>query len=115
MLCLNEEITCSQMTDRHILPAWGLKGGKDGGLGATLVKKKGDEEWLTVREAYGKPSTSRYSNLSIRKGDRMRLVTPSGGGYGDPTKRDRASVAEDIREGYVSEKASREHYGYQGG
>ncbi|MDZ7811348.1 MAG: hypothetical protein U5L11_16545 [Arhodomonas sp.] len=42
-------------------------------------------------------------------------MTPSRGGYGDPTKRDRAAVAEDMREGYVSEQAAREHYGYQGG
>ncbi|MEJ2623726.1 MAG: hydantoinase B/oxoprolinase family protein [Pseudolabrys sp.] len=41
MLCLNDEIICSQMTDRHLLAPWGLNGGTEGGLGATLVQKNG--------------------------------------------------------------------------
>jgi N-methylhydantoinase B len=65
-------------------------------------------------EAYGKRSTSRYSNVSIRKGDRVRLRTPGGGGFGDPKARPPELVAEDIREGYVSEEAARELYGYRG-
>lgn len=113
MLCLNDEIICSQMTDRHLLAPWGLNGGTEGGVGATLVMKNGREDWQTMREAYGKASTSRYSNVSIRRGDRVRLVTPGGGGYGDPAKRDPAAVAEDVREGYVSKAAAQKHYGYQ--
>jgi N-methylhydantoinase B len=113
MLCLNDKIICSQMTDRHLLAPWGLNGGTEGGLGATLVMKDGREDWQTMREAYGKASTSRYSNVSIRRGDRVRLVTPGGGGYGEPAKRDPAAVAEDVREGYVSKAAAQKHYGYQ--
>lgn len=75
--------------------------------------KNGREDWQTMREAYGKASTSRYSNVSIRRGDRVRLVTPGGGGYGEPAKRDPAAVAEDVREGYVSKAAAQKHYGYQ--
>ena len=70
-------------------------------------------DWQTMREAYNKASTSRYSNVSIRKGDRVRLVTPGGGGYGDPALRDPEAVAHDVREGYVSKEAARRHYGYQ--
>ncbi len=36
-------------------------------------------------------------------GDRIQLVTPGGGGYGDPAARDPAAVEEDLREGYVTE------------
>jgi N-methylhydantoinase B/oxoprolinase/acetone carboxylase alpha subunit len=43
----------------------------------------------------------------------VRLVTPGGGGYGDPAKRDPVAVAEDVREGYVSKAAAHKHYGYQ--
>ncbi|RUZ17815.1 hypothetical protein EN961_22805 [Mesorhizobium sp. M7A.F.Ca.CA.001.09.1.1] len=75
--------------------------------------KSGRSDWQTIREAYGKASTSRYSNVSIRRGDRVRLVTPGGGGYGEPAKRDPAAVAEDVREGYVSKAAAHKHYGYQ--
>lgn len=114
LLCLNEQITCSQMTDRHLLAPWGLSGGGDGGKGATLVQKSGSAAWQTMIEAYGKRSTSRYSNVSIRKGDRVRLRTPGGGGFGDPRARPPELIAEDIREGYVSEEAARELYGYRG-
>ena len=114
MLCVNDEIICSQMTDRHIFAPWGLKGGTEGGLGATLVKKSGHDSWQTMREAYGKASTSRYSNVSIKRGDRVRLVTPGGGGYGDPAKRDPSALKHDVREGYVSKETATKLYGTQG-
>lgn len=113
MLCLNEEIICSQMTDRHLFAPWGLEGGGEGGLGATLVMKNGGSQWQTMREAYGKTSTSRYSNIAIRKGDRVRLVTPGGGGYGDPARRAPEALAADLREGYVSLEAAKSLYGSQ--
>lgn len=113
MLCLNDQIICSQMTDRHLFPAWGLEGGQEGGLGATLVQKAGRDDWQTMREAYNKASTSRYSNVAIKHGDRVRLVTPGGGGHGDPSERDRDAIAEDVKEGYVSAEAARKFYGYE--
>lgn len=113
MLCLNEQITVSQMTDRHQFAPWGLNGGQPGGLGATLVQKSGASGWQTMREAYGKASSSRYSNVSIRQGDRVMLVTPGGGGYGDPGKRSAEAVAADVRDGYISAATAAEHYGYK--
>jgi N-methylhydantoinase B len=113
MICLNEEVTCSQMTDRHVFPPWGLHGGKTGGLGATLVLKAGTGNWKDMREAYGKKSTSRYSNVRIVKGDRLRLVSPGGGGYGDPRTRDREQIVYDIEQGYVSPAAAERDYEYR--
>lgn len=113
MLCLNDVIICSQMTDRHIFAPWGLNGGHEGGKGATLIQKAGRDDWMTVPQAFGKASTSRYSNISIRRGDRVRLVTPGGGGYGDPSLRDPEAVARDMREGYISARAGRADYGHE--
>lgn len=113
MLCLNKEIICSQMTDRHLIAPWGLNGGGEGGTGATLVQKAGEEKWKTMREAYGKKSTSRYSNVSIREGDRVKLVTPGGGGYGDPNKRPKEAVRDDLNEGYISKDFAKRAYQYQ--
>lgn len=114
MLCLNDEIVCSQMTDRHQFAPWGLEGGGEGACGATLVMKAGRNDWQTMVEAYGKRSTSRYSNVSIRRGDRVRLVTPGGGGFGDPAERPREQVLDDLAEGYISPKTARETYGIEG-
>ena len=41
----------------------------------------------------------------------MRLETPGGGGYGDPLQRDMAAVVSDVRLGYISKAAARDHYG----
>jgi N-methylhydantoinase B len=113
MICLNDEVTCSQMTDRHLFAPWGLHGGKPGGLGATLILKAGSEAWQTVREAYGKKSTSRYSNVVIRKGDRIRLISPGGGGFGDPEERDRGLILNDVLQGYVSQAAAEREYAFK--
>jgi N-methylhydantoinase B/oxoprolinase/acetone carboxylase alpha subunit len=75
--------------------------------------KQGRNDWQTMREAYGKASTSRYSNVAIKEGDRVCLVMPGGGGYGDPEKRDPDSLAHDLCEGNVSAKAAAELYGYK--
>jgi N-methylhydantoinase B len=113
MICLNDEVICSQMTDRHVFAPWGLYGGKTGGLGATLVLKAGTKEWQNMREAYGKKSTSRYSNVRIEKGDRLHLVSPGGGGYGDPGDRQREFIVNDIKQGYVSLEGAEHEYGYK--
>ena len=111
LTCLNDEITLSQMTDRHKTEPWGLNGGLPGGKGSTSFMLSGTSEWVDACEAYNKASPSKYSNIPIRKGDRVRLVLPAGGGYGDPKKRDRRAVADDVAEGYISAKAARDVYG----
>jgi len=39
-------------------------------------------------------------------------VMPGGGGHGDPAKRARDAIAEDLREGYVTAEAAARDYGY---
>ncbi|MGE7609970.1 hydantoinase B/oxoprolinase family protein [Peribacillus frigoritolerans] len=104
--CVAKEITVSQMSDRHQIAPFGLFNGQEGGLGATLVMKNGENEWKNVKEAYGKVSSSKFSNLTVKKGDRVKIVTPGGGGYGDPCDRDRSKLEEDIKDGFVSEEAA---------
>nr|WP_309503492.1 hydantoinase B/oxoprolinase family protein [uncultured Roseovarius sp.] len=110
---MNDVITCSQMTDRHLLAPWGLEGGKEGGCGGTLVMKDGEDTWKAMREAYGKASTSRFNNVAIRRGDRVLLRMPGGGGYGDPAERDPDAVLSDLKDGYISKEAAKKYYGYK--
>ena len=63
-------------------------------------------------ELYGKISSSKFANITLEPGDRILLVTPGGGGYGDPAAREPGAVAEDVREGYVSAEAAAKFYGY---
>ncbi len=53
--------------------------------------------------------------MILRRGDEIRYVTPGGAGYGDPGERSPERLAEDLREGYVTEAAAREHYGADAG
>lgn len=104
-------ITGSQCTDRHEIQPYALFDGKTGGNGGTRIMKAGQGEWKTVRELYNKVSTSKYANVVFEPGDRVELVTPGGGGYGDPALRDPALVEEDVREGYVSAAKAEQAYG----
>jgi N-methylhydantoinase B/oxoprolinase/acetone carboxylase alpha subunit len=110
LLCRSTPITASQMTDRHRIKPWGLYGGKEGSNGATLVQRAGSKEWLTVAQAFNKRSTSKYSNITLRPGDRIHLIAPGGGGWGDPRERDRAMVQEDLAEGYISATSAEDDY-----
>lgn len=47
------------------------------------------------------PLVSKVTGLRLAAGDRVRLETPGGGGWGDPAKRDETERARDRRLGYV--------------
>jgi len=115
LLCRSTPITASQMTDRHRIKPWGLYGGKEGSNGATLVQRAGSQEWLTVAQAFNKRSSSKYSNITLRPGDRIHLIAPGGGGWGNPKERDKAMVKEDLAEGYISARSAEEDYGVKTG
>jgi len=45
---------------------------------------------------------SKDQDIRIVAGDRVEVMTPGGGGYGDPLARDPALVARDVRRGYFT-------------
>jgi N-methylhydantoinase B len=57
------------------------------------------------------PMASKMVGAKLRRGGRLRLETPGGGGYGPPGERDRAAIERDLALGYVTEAASRRDYG----
>ena len=60
------------LSDRHDRKPYGLAGGKDGAMGnATVIRKDG-----SVQELPGK------FNIRLSKGERIRIETPGGGGWG---------------------------------
>lgn len=76
----------------------GALGGCDGAVNRVEVHKEGR---VIVPE-----HLSKAQDITLAPGDRVRVRTPGGGGYGDPAKRDPALVAEDVRLGrYTADQA----------
>jgi N-methylhydantoinase B len=107
------EVTVNALFDRTKpgFGAFGLDGGHNGNQAAILVKRAGDDAFRTFSEVFGTVSPSKFTNIVLTEGDEVLIASPGGGGYGDPHERDRARVAEDVEQGFVSASAAREIYG----
>ncbi|MGH7120323.1 MAG: hydantoinase B/oxoprolinase family protein [Acetobacteraceae bacterium] len=105
------EITVSSFMDRHQQGTWGLFGGAGGSPGTLQVMRAGETEWQSFSAAFGTTSSSKFADVQLHRGDRVRIVSPGGGGYGSPLERDPALVLEDVREGFCAEDAAFAVYG----
>ena len=86
--------------ERTICPAWGMNGGGDGVPGHVLIERADGTTQVALKEA-----------VMLKAGDRVRIHTGGGGGFGDPGRRDRDRVRTDVLRGYVSPEAARTTYG----
>lgn len=108
------EVTVSALLNRMKTEPWGVLGGGEGAVGGLWVRRSGAGEWRTFVEEFGTLSPSKFSGVTLREGDQVRILMPGGGGYGDPARRDRALVRRDVDEGFISEEAARTVYGLDG-
>jgi N-methylhydantoinase B len=60
------------------------------------------------------PMVSKMVGIRLEQGQRVRLETPGGGGYGPVAERDPEAVARDVRLGYVTPEAAARDYGWTG-
>ncbi len=72
----------------------GALGGKDGVVNKVTVHRNG--------AAYTPPHLSKEQDIPLQSGDRVRVRTPGGGGYGDPLERPTSAVLEDVLLGRYS-------------
>jgi len=107
------KMTVSALFNRMTVSPWGLFGGGEGARSGIYVKRAGEPEFRTFQEAFGTASPSKFSGLTLRQGDQVRIVFPGGGGYGDARRRDPAAVRRDVAVGFVSPEAAREVYGFE--
>lgn len=97
---LAPEVRVTFGCDRRRNGPWGLNGGLSGARSiCTLGQLAGDEILLP-------PKTTR----TVYEGQVLTSVTPGGGGWGDPCKRDADLVAWDVREGLISLERARNTY-----
>jgi N-methylhydantoinase B len=102
MRLLADNASASLRSARQRFPAPGLAGGKPGGLGSFIRNPGAPNETRLGLTTSGTP---------LGNGDVLRIVTPGGGGHGDPSERDPEALKRDLVEGKVSERAVRELYG----
>ncbi len=105
-VCIELEAVASEVMitvrglDRFHIQPWGVFGGAAGSHGKTRhVTEKGED------------SLGRFNLVTLRRGERLRLVSPGGGGFGDALQRDPARVAADVRRGLLDAAVARDVYG----
>jgi N-methylhydantoinase B len=76
---------------------YGLAGGQPGAGGSLSVTRDGVTTALAAKTI----------GHELRRGDVLSMITPGGGGHGDPRTRTAAALAEDIADGLVSGDGAR--------
>jgi len=93
----NSEARVTASFGRSRFPPWALVGGREGAPNIVEIRRRDG----TIERR------GRFSNETLRRGDVVRFITGSGGGYGDPRLRDPHLVLNDVVNGYVSQETAR--------
>ncbi|MBV7485136.1 hydantoinase B/oxoprolinase family protein [Bordetella sp. BOR01] len=101
---LGDSAVFTHRGERHYCPAQGSAGGASGACEhSVIVRASGEVEEIPSKQV-----------ADLRKGDRVIVQTPGGGGYGDPAKRERQAVRADIADGKLSAAQAEALYGFTG-
>jgi len=87
--------------DRIGCPSWGVQGAKAAKAGQVLIFKDGKQEAKLLYKT---------ENCPLQAGDRVRMATGGGGGYGSPSERPVELVQRDVIRGFVSLESARDDY-----
>lgn len=100
---LRGEARASFVMDHGRFGPPGVRGGLDGAPNVVLIHRGGG---LFIPE-----HLSKDQDIPLKAGDRVEVMTPGGGGYGEPGKRDRKLVERDVRRGYYTAPDARKLFG----
>ena len=89
--------------ERGKFPPFGVNGGGSAALNRFVYQTDAGECTPAL--------VSKVTDVRIKRGQRIRLETPGGGGFGNPLAREPARVARDVQLGYVSREAAHRDYG----
>ena len=95
---IDQEFMVFLSVERILNPAEGRNGGHAGAPGRIRIGENGSD-------IAGK------GELRVKLGETLIFETPGGGGFGDPSERDRDQVAFDLSAGVVSDAAAQKLYG----
>jgi N-methylhydantoinase B len=94
-------IVTARGMERCRLEPWGVAGGRAGTSGSCVVNRG------TSRAR----DIGKVDVLHLEPGDLVSFFSPSGGGHGDPRRRDPEAVRADVRAGFLSVERARDAYG----
>ena len=100
---LEESATVFLFGERGKFPPPGVVGGGAGAMNK-FTYQSADEE--TTFPDKTPPLASKITGVKLRRGQRVRLETPGGGGYGNAQERPEELIRNDLAQGYVSGKKS---------
>jgi N-methylhydantoinase B len=98
-------VDISTPIERTACAPWGIEGGLPGAPNRVSLYRGG--EWQVL-------DNGKCSNVRLDPGDKVRIETGGGGGFGRPAEREVRAIERDVREGYVTPSAARRDYGYAG-
>ena len=100
---LARQATFSLVSDRALVPPYGVLGGGSGAPNTYWIERDGKVETLAT--------PGKASGVVLNAGDTVVACTAGGGGYGDPYTREPDRVARDVTDEFLSRSVAREHYG----
>jgi N-methylhydantoinase B len=100
---LADDAQVSTFGERSTQPPPGASGGR--AAAANVISYETAHGWVRP------PLGAKVVNVELHQGMRLRIESPGGGGWGNPSARDPARVARDVRLGYVSPEAASTLYG----
>ena len=100
---LRGEARASFVMDHGRFGPPGVRGGGDGAPNVVRVHRRGG--------TFIPEHLSKDQDIALRLGDRVEVMTPGGGGYGNAWRASAALVARDVRRGYYTTEQARELFG----
>jgi N-methylhydantoinase B len=101
---LAKEASLSVLSEKNILPPYGVAGGTSGAPNRFTVIRDG-------KIIEPSPIPGKVSGFPLRFGDIVSEESAGGGGHGDPLDRDLNLVEQDVRAGYLTLDDARNRYG----
>ena len=99
--CLGERTTITIGADRRKFTPWGLEKGQNA-VGAHC--------WVTSPDGSKRELPTKVHTV-LKQGDQIYTQTPGGGGWGDPSERDRAAVERDVEDELITAESAAQAYG----
>ena len=101
---LGETATLSVLSEKNVIPPYGVEGGRAGAANRFVVIRDGE----TVEPS---ATPGKVSGFRLRAGDVVREETAGGGGHGDPLARDPDRVRADVVGDYLTAGQAERRYG----